>query len=122
MDLLEGVFRMTRRRASMKALIPIGDLLSKSMFGRRGESLVELYRLRRAWGEIVGETLALRTWPKKINKGTLVIATANPVWTAQLSMMTEEIVKSLFEKTGRRFTEIRFVTEALPVQRSGVRS
>lgn len=113
---------MTRRRSAMKALMPLGDVLSKNVFGKRGETLLTLYRLRRAWAGIVGESLAAKTWPKRIQKETLVVAAENPVWAAQLSMMKEEILKAVLLRTGQKYSDLRFVSEEMPAQRDAVRS
>lgn len=113
---------MPRRRTALKAFLPISDILSRNVFGQRGATLVGLYQLRKCWGEIVGETLSEKTWPKKIQRQTLTVSTENPVWAQQLSMMKEEMLESIWQKTGQKFSDVRFLTENLPAQRAVIRS
>ncbi len=57
-------------------------------------------RLLGAWAEAVGEGVAERTQPMRIEKGVLFLKVTNSVWMQQLQFMKEFILKKLHEKTG----------------------
>jgi predicted nucleic acid-binding Zn ribbon protein len=96
----------------MKSLIPIGDVFAKGIFGKRGETLMAVYYLRKHWPSIVGESLAKKTHPKTIRSDTLTVSTESPAWAQNLSMMKNEVLAAIHEKTGQRFSDLRFVTES----------
>ncbi|MFH1261904.1 MAG: DUF721 domain-containing protein [Pseudomonadota bacterium] len=102
---------MARRRAALKSLIPIGDVFARGIFGKRGETLMAVYHLRKNWPGIVGESLAKKTSPKSIRSTTLTVSTESPAWAQNLSMMKNEVLSAIEEKTGQRFSDLRFVTE-----------
>jgi predicted nucleic acid-binding Zn ribbon protein len=102
---------MRRKRTPLKKPQSIAQILSGETFGRTGRSLVSIYQLRKNWSGVVGDILAQRTTPKAIQNRTLVVSVENPGWAHHLSMMSEEILKAVLEKTELRFSGIRFVTE-----------
>jgi predicted nucleic acid-binding Zn ribbon protein len=113
---------MARRRAALKRLIPISDVFSRGVFGERGETLLTLYHLRKNWGSIVGESLASKSVPRRVQGGVLMIATENPAWAQTLSLMKDEVLAAIAGYTGREFSDLRFVTEASSDQPGRIRS
>jgi len=66
-------------------------------------------RLLDAWGEAVGEGVAKRTEPIRIENRVLFLKVTNSVWMQQLQFMKELILKNLHEKTGINFLQdLRF--------------
>ena len=78
----------------------LGDILriqcSRMGLNRR----INEQRLLGAWVEVVGEGVAERTQPMRIEKGVLFLKVTNSVWMQQLQFMKELILKKLHEKTG----------------------
>jgi len=89
--------------------LAIGDILS--IYGRpMGLSRrMNEQRLLDAWEEAVGEGVAKRTEPMRIENRVLFLKVANSVWMQQLQFMKELILKKLHEKTGINFLQdLRF--------------
>lgn len=59
------------------------------------------------WRDIVGERVARRTVPGKIENGVLVVGVESPVWAQELSLLSEEVVGRLRSR-GFRVSSIRF--------------
>ncbi len=57
-------------------------------------------RLLGAWSEVVGEGVAERTQPVRIENRVLLLKVTNSVWMQQLQFMKELIIKKLHDKTG----------------------
>ncbi|HLG18851.1 MAG TPA: DUF721 domain-containing protein [Bdellovibrionota bacterium] len=100
------------RRPPLKAPIAIGSVLAGgNLLGKRGATLVDLYRIQRAWEAVVGYELYERTFPKLIRGSTLVISVENAAWAQHLSLMKDELLGAIFERVGKRFSNIRFLNE-----------
>jgi hypothetical protein len=79
---------------------PLGEIL-KIHCSRMGLSRrMNEQRLLGAWAEAVGEGVAERTQPMRIENGVLFLKVTNSVWMQQLQFMKELIIKKLHEKTG----------------------
>lgn len=59
------------------------------------------------WRDIVGERVARRTVPGKIEDGVLVVGVESPVWAQELSLLSEEVVARL-RRRGFSVSSIRF--------------
>lgn len=59
------------------------------------------------WRDIVGERVARRTVPGKIEDGVLVVGVESPVWAQELSLLSEEVVGRL-RRRGFSVSSIRF--------------
>jgi hypothetical protein len=59
------------------------------------------------WRDIVGERVARRTVPGKIEDGVLVVGVESPVWAQELSLLSEEVVGRL-RRRGFAVSSIRF--------------
>lgn len=60
------------------------------------------------WPEIVGREVAEKTSPIRISDGSLIIRTASPGWSHQLSLMKTTIVEKL-NTSGFEIVDLRFV-------------
>ncbi len=61
------------------------------------------------WSEAVGQKIAEKSKAHKIIKGTLYVKAKNPIWSQQLSLMSEELKNKLNEKMGNKIVkQIRF--------------
>ena len=106
---------MAKKRATLKAPLPMSNILG-GVFGRRGALLVDTYRVQKSWEQIVGAELARRTYPKRIQRDVLLVAVENPAWAQHLSMMKDEILQVIRERTGRKFSDLRFENRPIPVR------
>jgi hypothetical protein len=59
------------------------------------------------WRDIVGERVARRTVPGKIEHGVLLVGVESPVWAQELSLLSEEVVGRL-KSRGFPVASIRF--------------
>ncbi len=112
---------MRKRRPHLKAPQSISQILPAAIASHpRAKGLLELYRVRKAWPEIVGEELARRTQPKRIKGSVLTVAVESSVWAHHLSMMREQILEVILNRTAGRFTDLRLVNE--PIRRMEITS
>jgi len=93
----------------MKKPLVLGDILNKYC-NRLGLSRkMNEQRLLDAWREAVGEGVAKRTEPIRIENRVLFLKVTTSVWMQQLQFMKELILKNLHEKTGINFLQdLRF--------------
>ena len=66
---------------------------------------LELERIRQAWGEIAGDSLAGITWPLRIEGERLSVAAATPAARAAVAMASGRILGEL-RKMGFGFSDI----------------
>lgn len=105
---------MAKRRRRFGKPTLLGDIFSKQPGARKGAVLVDLYRVQQAWKEAVGEALAKRTFPKRVQAKRLIIAAESPVWSHHLSMMKEQILEAIAKRTGKVYEDLKFTTEPIP--------
>jgi hypothetical protein len=73
------------------------------------EKKVRESRAISCWKEIVGERIARNTHPYKIQKGILFVSTSSPVWSQELSLMSQEIKERINSFLGEDvIKEMRF--------------
>ena len=86
----------------------------------RGEVLRDAaaHRAFRYWEEVVGETLAAKSWPDRFDKGTVWVAVSGSAWAQELRLRREMILQRLREIAGDRslFTDVRFGVRKLPAR------
>ncbi len=102
----------------------LGDIL-RIQCSRMGlHRKIKEQRLLGAWAEAVGEGVAERTQPMRIEKGVLFLKVTNSVWMQQLQFMKELIIKKLHEITGMDLVrDLRFYIGEVenPVKKDGGR-
>lgn len=61
------------------------------------------------WAEAVGPKIAVKSQAVKIIKGVLYIKAESPVWSQQLSLMSEELKEKINQRLGKKIVkQIRF--------------
>jgi hypothetical protein len=98
--------RSGRRRGRISA----GDVLA-GLLDRHGiRRELREHRILARWREIVGETLAQRTWPDGLERGILWVRVKNSSWLHQLSFLRDDLVARLARDLGDPplVREIRF--------------
>ncbi|HZA26835.1 MAG TPA: DUF721 domain-containing protein [Actinomycetota bacterium] len=76
------------RRAEPEAL---GEVIRGVLRAGPMRSGMALGRLARSWDQVVGERLAGRSAPVRLEGGRLVVSAASSSWAAQVTFLTEEI-------------------------------
>jgi hypothetical protein len=68
------------------------------------------------WQDVVGPTLANRSWPDRYDHGVLWVAVEGSAWAQELRLMKPKILDKLSEFAGYRdlFSDIRFGVRRLP--------
>jgi hypothetical protein len=79
---------------------------------RVGRALAVMKR----WDEVVGESLATRSWPDRYTAGTVWVAVEGAAWASELRMQKEKILRRLQEISGEPslFSNVRFGQRKLP--------
>ncbi len=105
---------MAKRRKRYGKPVALGDIFAGQPGAKKGASLVQLYKVQKAWTNAVGEALAKRTFPKRVQGNKLIVAAESPAWSHHLQLMKEHILEAIRESTGKEYEGIRFVTEPIP--------
>jgi len=73
-------------------------------------------RVLRMWGEIVGDSMAQRSYPDRYDRGTVWVAVQGSAWAQELRMSRDQILAKLHELSGEAslFTDLRFGVRPLP--------
>lgn len=82
-----------RSPARAAAPTPLGALLEATYHHAAGAAGVAIPR--DAWRRIVGERIAARTRPRRLDGDTLTIEVATAVWAQELSLLSREIIARL---------------------------
>ncbi|HEX4475650.1 MAG TPA: DciA family protein [Polyangiaceae bacterium] len=94
---------MTRKRGTNDGLTQVGRLLAgSSELASRGDRIDH-----ERWRRIVGERVAERTRPGKIQCGVLTVYVASSVWAQELSLLSSAMKDRLAE-AGFAVDEVRF--------------
>jgi hypothetical protein len=96
-------------RRVKSALQPLSDILEKHSKPFRFAQGVLEYRLRLAWNQALGNTIAQQAQPLRLARGLLTVAVRSSVWVQELQMMAPEILDRLRQhRVGRAVEKIRF--------------
>lgn len=87
----------------------IGGVLGEVVRARGWEQQLRAARLHDAWPAIVGEQLAGRSRPGRLQGGVLQVVVEAPRWATQLQYMTDQLVGRVVAETGIRVREVRIV-------------
>ena len=95
-----------RTRKAQPAAYAIGGLLGKHGIARE----LREHRVLARWREIVGDTLADRTFPDGLERGVLWVRVKNPSWLHQLSFVKDELLAKIAAELGEPplVKELRF--------------
>jgi predicted nucleic acid-binding Zn ribbon protein len=89
--------RQLRRRSSdgIESIDKIiNKIFTKGKFGGRAQ----VAQLWGQWKDIVGEAVALHSFPEEIKNGKLYIKVDNPIWHQQLDVLKEELKDKIESK------------------------
>jgi predicted nucleic acid-binding Zn ribbon protein len=80
-----------RKRARLKPLQPIGDILLTVLKKRGMAAKLEENALCKFWPRAVGAQIASQTQPDALRAGTLFVRTTSSIWVQQLHFLKEDI-------------------------------
>ncbi len=66
------------------------------------ERPVRQYGVMARWPEIVGEPIASKTTPERIERGRLYVHVSSPTWRQELALRKDEILALLNEAAGEK--------------------
>lgn len=87
----------------------VSSIIGNLLRDMGSQDLLKLADINRRWGEIVGEVLAARVRPLKIQAGTLYLSTSSPVWSQEILFAREMIKERIKEVVGSDIEQIRTV-------------
>ena len=98
--------RPRRARRTQHAADAIGGILGKHGIARE----LREHRILARWREIVGETLADRTFPDGLERGVLWVRVKNSSWLHQLSFVKDDLLAKIAAELGNPpiVSELRF--------------
>lgn len=99
---------------SPKKLEPIGNFFSQSFASKRPQEIAQIAALRKKWTVIVGQSLAKKTYPTRIQKQCLSVIVESSTWVHHLSMTKSLIVSNIQQHTGLPIETVRFSVGQLP--------
>jgi hypothetical protein len=104
--------------AKYNDFIPINSIVSKAV--DRPEVIRSALALRaiKNWNEIVGESMAEKSWPDKFDGHVLWVACTGSAWAQELRMKKESILVKLNEfcDQDKLFSDVRFGVRPLKKQ------
>lgn len=95
---------------------PLDSILSAALPQREALRQARANKSLRRWNEVVGETLATKSWPERYEQGTVHVCVLGSSWLLELSLRKEQILDKLALLSGEPglFKEIRFTDKSLP--------
>jgi hypothetical protein len=88
--------RPRRARRTQHAADAIGGILGKHGIARE----LREHRILARWNDIVGETLADRTFPDGLERGVLWVRVKNSSWLHQLSFVKDDLLAKIAAELG----------------------
>jgi predicted nucleic acid-binding Zn ribbon protein len=70
--------------------------MKRCVIGRR-QPVLNLLDLVRKWPDIVGDLIAEKAFPIRIQRMTLILQATSPVWANELQLMTPNLLKEINE-------------------------
>lgn len=71
----------------------IGEIISRRKIGDLRKKKLRLELIKMNWSYIAGETLAERSAPTRLSRGTLTVAADGASWANELSVATRDILR-----------------------------
>ncbi len=87
---------MPKNRKTYRVRDVVADVLKK-MYADAKPSYEDT---RAAWRRLVGEKAALRSWPKRLIRGNLLVEVENSGWMFALNLKKEQLLEGLVELLG----------------------
>ena len=82
---------MAERRERERDPKPIADLMRQLVAGRGWKEPVALGKLRDAWADVVGRTVAERSMPSKLERGVLTVRAESGSWATELTLLAASL-------------------------------
>jgi predicted nucleic acid-binding Zn ribbon protein len=89
--------RQARRRSS-DDIESIDRILNRIFTKGKFSNRAQVAQLWGQWRDIVGETIALHSFPEEIKNGKLYVKVDNPIWHQQLDVLKEELREKIESK------------------------
>ena len=80
----------------------VADLIGAVLGTRALEPAANLFVIRAAWSEVLGERLGARARPLRLERGELLVSVPDAVWRQEMSFLTSEIASWLNRALGDR--------------------
>jgi len=110
------VWRKYRRNKKSQPL-GISDVLKAWVKSKGLQQEFSQYTVLARWPAVVGERLAARTRPMKMEKGVLTVAVATSAWLNELNFMRGDLVARINQELGQgSVVGIRLVLGDVPLQ------
>lgn len=95
---------------------PLDSILKSALPQREVLRQARANKTLRRWNEVVGETLATKSWPERYEQGTIHVCVQGSSWLLELSLRKEQILDKLAVLSGEPglFKDLRFTDKALP--------
>jgi len=99
----------------LKSFTPLATVLSTLEMGVGFQTAVATRRLGRHWATVIGPQIAVHTMPERILRGILHLRVDHPIWSHQLFLFKEEIIKKSNDfLASPMISDIRFQIGPLP--------
>ncbi len=94
----------------------VGHMLKSAVGREEVLRAARAQRVLRMWGEIVGDSMAQRSYPDRYDRGTVWVAVQGSAWAQELRMSRDQILAKLHELSGEAslFKDLRFGVRPLP--------
>ncbi len=99
----------------------VGSVLDGLLVRREWRAGVQLGHLARRWAEVVGDELAGRTTPVRLDEtGTLTVRASSAAWAAQVGFLGREVAAAANRALGREAVRtVRTVVDPGPAGEEG---
>ena len=74
--------------------VPVGRAAARLIADRGWEDKIALGRLRSRWAEVVGDQIASRSQPVRLEKGRLTIRVEGGAWAAELALLGSSLANA----------------------------
>ncbi|MDI3503612.1 MAG: hypothetical protein PWP64_548 [Candidatus Cloacimonadota bacterium] len=91
------------------ALQLAGNSFRKLIYRLGGEKYKRFIHVFFAWNQLVGELLAERSHPLKIEHDVLFVGVQNSAWMQELILLKDDILKKYKNKFGEELQDIIFI-------------
>lgn len=88
-----------------------GSILRKFIREHGLEGGLNLSKIEKQWPELVGSTIAMHTYPDRLQGGTIIITVDSPQWMHHLSFFKKDILEKL---SGYGISDVRLNLGRLP--------
>ncbi len=83
-----------------KRVSPIGDLLKKVLHGLQKNSRPSIEEIQEIWGRVAGRKAAGHSWPRRLERGRLIVEVENSGWIYTLNIRKAQLMQGLVELLG----------------------